>query len=144
MGHTYDDTLPIIERSITWQRDISLLTNPLVIGGAAAILCVTLIILEGAVAFISFLFSDEPVLLPPQVLLVALGVLLVLFTLACLILGNRLHPRYILNARSAIQGSFQKTTTARRLPAGIAVVFGAWSALRLAVGKGSRQEQVVP
>lgn len=144
MGQPHAEVLPETGRTITWQRDISLLTNPLIIGGAAAILCVTLLILEGAVAFISFLFSDELVLLPAQVLLVALGVLLVLFALACLIMGNRLHLGYILNAKSAVQVSFQKTTTAMRVTAGIAAVFGAWSALRLAIGKGSRQEQVVP
>lgn len=143
MEQPYPDTTSTTDRSITWQSDITLLTNPLIAGIYIGVICISLVIMEGAVALVSFLFSDELVLLPLQVLLMILGVMLVLFVLACIIMGNRLHLDYILNDKGAIQVSFQKTTTALRVIAGIAALFGAWSALRLLENKGSRQEQVV-
>ena len=70
---------------MSWQRDTALLTNPLIVVGIAVVLCLSLFVLEGAVALVSFRFVDELVLLSPQVLLVALGAMLVLLTLACIV-----------------------------------------------------------
>ncbi|MHB1356923.1 MAG: hypothetical protein ACYCZF_13225 [Anaerolineae bacterium] len=130
--------------SITWRCDIPLLTNPFIMGTLVAVFCISIAIMEGAVALASFLFSDELVLLPPKVLLVVFGVILFLLIAACLIMGNRLHLGFILNTRGATQVSYYKTTTALKVTAGIAAVLGAWSALGLLTSKDSRQEQAIP
>jgi hypothetical protein len=144
MGKPTADILNTSDNSISWQRDIPLLTNPLLIGTFIAVVGISLVVLEVGVALVSFLFGDELVFLPPELLAIIFAALLVISALATLIMGNRYHLGYILNSKEITQVTFQKTTVAMRVLAGIATLLGALSALRMATSKGSRQELVVP
>lgn len=76
-----------------------LLTNPFLLWDMARILAVCGAVMWAMVLAMSFFFTDEVVLLPPQVLLMALAILAALFAFVALVVfRNAMHMRFVVDS----------------------------------------------
>ncbi len=89
------------DEALTWEYDVPILTNPFLLWDVVRVFVISAAIIEGIVWLMAFLFTDDPLWLPPQIWLVALGVIVGLFVLIGLMFANRFSMRFAVNAKGA-------------------------------------------
>ncbi len=94
--------LPPDPDALVWEYPMPLLTNPFMLWDLGWVLVISIFLLEVIALTVTFFFSDEPVLLPPQVVLVGFGVVAALFAFVALaVFRNAIHCRFVVDSRGA-------------------------------------------
>lgn len=130
--------------SITWRFDIPLLTSRFMLWDFARVILISLAIMYVLVAFTGWLVDGEFVWLPPVVLLVGGGVVLGLFFIAALLLGNRSGARFTVSPEGVLYEAEERERRMNRLVAVAGAVAGSATTAGAGLLASSREELLVP
>ena len=131
------------DQSLTWDIDIPLLTNPVLVLRFFIVMVISVLLLEALTLLMAFLFSDEIILLPLPLMGIALGVITVLFVLVCLLIyRNRFSIRFSLTAKFAAYQSGPREGKITRVVSIFALLTGNLRAIGPALVGESQQADV--
>ena len=130
--------------TLTWDYDIPLLTNPAILRDFVLVIGLSVVLMEGLVAAMSFFFTDETVWLPWELWAIGVPILVVLFLgVALLLYGNRFHARFTLDPDGVTYAVGGKERRITRWVAVIGLLFGGWRAIGPALLATSREVERV-
>ena len=131
------------DQSLTWDIDIPLLTNPVLVLRFFIVMVISVLLLEALTLLMALLFSDEIILLPLPLMGIALGVITVLFVLVCLLIyRNRFSTRFSLTAKFAAYQSGPREGKITRVVSIFALLTGNLRAIGPALVGESQQADV--
>ncbi len=102
------------EPPLEWECRVPVLTNRFMLWDYVKVLFIALLALEAIGALTTFLVDGEAFFLPPQVMLIPIGVLAALYVLVTgLILGNRFEMRFKLGPNQVLVESRPSATSSK-------------------------------
>jgi hypothetical protein len=98
--------------AITWDYAIPLLQNRFLWGDFLSVTVLSLLLIQGLLLLTGWLLDGEALIIPLQFWGLIVGILLLLYILAELILGNRFHARFTLDAEGVtlVMGARERKT----------------------------------
>ena len=130
--------------TIEWHYDVPLLTSRFMVWDFVRVTLISTAISYVLVAVTGWLVDGEPALLPPLALLIVIGVVLALFFLASLLLGNRHGARFTVGPKGVRYAAEQRERTINR----VVMIVGALAGSPTTTGAGmiasGQEEMFVP
>jgi len=108
------DTAPY-PREIEWTYDIPLLTSRFMLGDFLRVIVLSVMAMYVIVAVGGLIVEQELIILPPQVFILTTGIMLGLFVLTSLLLGNRQGARFTVGSRGVEYRAEKRERSMNRL-----------------------------